>query len=503
MIRIPGDAGRPGRRTLLILLDTVIVYAAFVAAMKIRSTQWLLWPVDAASSTALVVSIVSYMASLLLSGIYRVEARELHLDEFLKAGGFLFVGGAVSLAVTYLVTPTHIPPRSVASVQFAFSLIGILGLRAAIRFASEWRLDTRPVTVRALPKIDFDKFITRPPLVFEREAIQNYLTGRTVLVTGAGGSVGSALSEQLIELNPFRLVLVDVSEFNLFQLENTLRSRRFSGDLVFRIADVRDESIMRTVFSAYRPDIVFHAAAYKHVPLMERHPVEAFTNNTMATVSLARICEEFEAEQFIFVSTDKAVDPSSVLGATKRLAEWYIRSIDTRMSCKIVRFGNVMGSQGSVVPIFIDQILAGGPVTVTHPQMTRYMMTPSDATALILQSLLLDEAPVYTARLGEPVSIVDLARFIIEEMTGSPEGIAVTFTGLRPGEKLAEFLSADDETGIELSPGIEGLRSNAPFSRTELDAFFGILDHMCRKNRAEEVRKALFQTRLEVSVVDE
>jgi FlaA1/EpsC-like NDP-sugar epimerase len=291
MIRIPGDAGRPGRRTLLILLDTVIVYAAFVAAMKIRSTQWLLWPVDAASSTALVVSIVSYMASLLLSGIYRVEARELHLDEFLKAGGFLFVGGAVSLAVTYLVTPTHIPPRSVASVQFAFSLIGILGLRAAIRFASEWRLDTRPVTVRALPKIDFDKFITRPPLVFEREAIQNYLTGRTVLVTGAGGSVGSALSEQLIELNPFRLVLVDVSEFNLFQLENTLRSRRFSGDLVFRIADVRDESIMRTVFSAYRPDIVFHAAAYKHVPLMERHPVEAFTNNTMATFSLARICE--------------------------------------------------------------------------------------------------------------------------------------------------------------------------------------------------------------------
>ena len=298
-------------------------------------------------------------------------------------------------------------------------------------------------------------------------------------------------------------ILVTAFAMPLFQLENMLRGRSFSGELVFRIADIRDESIMRTVFSAYRPDIVFHAAAYKHVPLMERHPVEAFTNNTLATVSLVRICEEFNTEQFIFVSTDKAVDPSSVLGATKRLAEWYIRSVNLEMRCKIVRFGNVMGSQGSVIPVFTEQILQGGPVTVTHPDMTRYMMTPSDATALILQSLLLDDAPVYTAEMGDPILIADLARFMIEELTGSPDGVSIEYTGLRPGEKLFESLYAVDELPVDAVPGVIGLRSNAPFSRTELDTHFRTLDELCRKNRSEEVRKALFQTRLDVSTASQ
>ncbi|HEX9660557.1 MAG TPA: polysaccharide biosynthesis protein, partial [Rhodothermales bacterium] len=326
-------------------------------------------------------------------------------------------------------------------------------------------------------------------------AIQNYLAGRTVLVTGAGGSIGSELTKLLLTLKPFRLVLVDVSEYALFKMEESIRQAAFSGDVVFRIADVRDEDIMRTVFETTRPDVVFHAAAYKHVPLMERHPIEAFRNNTLSTVSLVRLCERFETEQFIFISTDKVVEPSSVLGATKRLGEWYLRSAHSGMQRKIVRFGNVFGSQGSVVELFSDQIAHGGPIRITHPEMTRYFMSAHDACALILQTLLFDDdMSVYMLRMGEPVRIVDLAEKMVRLYSAEGTDIEIVFTGVRPGEKLSERLYTDTETPNTTShPSIVALSSEALFSRLELDGHLAQLESLCAENRTAELRKHLFR----------
>ena len=483
---------------LYLLADASIIFIAFVTALKIRTGSWLALSLEHLGVAA-AVSIGVYVSALILSGIYRLESTRMHLEAFLKAAGFITVGGAVSLAAMFLIDPANLPPRSVVAAQCAFTIIGVLGLRATTRYVWE-KVSAGPGTAPApvtdkVVEPDFSHLQNRPEVTFDEAAVSNYLTGRTVLVTGAGGSVGSVLTNRLVKLSPFRLVLVDVSEYNLFKLESELRRRRFDGELIFRIADVRDEAIMKATFGAYRPDVVFHAAAYKHVPLMERHPAEAFTNNTLATVSLIRICESFGTEQFIFVSTDKAVEPSSVLGATKRLAEWYIRSIDSEMECKSVRFGNVLNSQGSVVPTFIEQIQQGGPVTLTHPDMKRFFMSGKEAASLILATLLLDEAPTFAARMGDPIRISRLARHLIDQFAAAPERIAVTYTGLRPGEKLSEKLWSDEEHIVGTSNGtIVGIKSPAAFSRTELDAYFRSLEEISAENRTAELRKALFQS---------
>lgn len=480
-------------QALLMLVDGILVYGAFVAALKIRFGFWDLLASDRGLGTAALISVAVYMVTLSAADLYRQKPSRMHLDAFLKTSGFMLVGAAVSLALMYLTDPSSLPPRSIVGAQCAFAIIGVLGLRAIVRFTREKMSHGDDGKYQ----LDLGKLQDRRPVAVNEDAVRDYLTGRTVLVTGAGGSVGSVLTDRLMRLNPFRLVLVDVSEYALFRLENNLRKRRFDGELVFRIADVRDEAIMRTTFAAYHPEVVFHAAAYKHVPLMERHPVEAFANNTLATVSLARTCEQFGTEQFIFVSTDKAVEPNSVLGATKRLAEWYIRSIDSPMRCKSIRFGNVLNSQGSVVPTFVDQIRRGGPVTVTHPDMERYFMTADDAASLILATLLLDEAATFTARMGSPVSITELANYLITEIAAKPGRINITFTGLRPGEKLSEQLWSKEESVLETANDtIVGIQSPAAFSRTELDTYFRNLEELCSENRTAELRKALFNTRL-------
>ncbi len=480
------------RRVLYILTDLAIVHAAFMAAIKLRTGDWKL---IAGGDDLIVASVVAtsvYMTALTLAGLYRMHSRKMHLDSFLKVAGFIVSGGAVALVIMFLIDPEGLPPRSVVAAQCAFAIVGVLGLRATVRFISE---KLRPTEERRTIDVDLRGLQERREVELDLTAISNYLTGRTVLVTGAGGSVGSVLTNRLLELNPFRLVLVDVSEYNLYKLENDLRELRFTGELIFRIADVRDEAIMRATFAAYRPDVVFHAAAYKHVPLMERHPAEAFTNNTLSTVSLVRICEDFGTEQFVFVSTDKAVEPSSVLGATKRLAEWYIRSIDSEMRCKSVRFGNVLGSQGSVVPMFLDQISRGGPVTITHPEMKRFFMTGNEAASLILATLLLDDAPIFAARMGEPIQIKALAHYLIARAAVHPERVVITYTGLRPGEKLQERLWAEDENVVDtINETIVGIRAPAAYSRTELDAYFRYLEQISAENRTAELRKALFQS---------
>ena len=493
---IPHSSFHNASRLGFLVLDVAVIYLAFVAALKIRIGVWLLTPGQTGIGGTIAVTIVAYLLMLAVAGLYRTRPESLHLDEALRFAAALAVGWMMSLAATYFFSPSMVPGRAIMAAQLAFSLVGILGSRALYRYAKENRTPRiAPTPDDVAQSIDFDAILRRQPIEIDNASIRNYLAGRTVLVTGAGGSIGAKLSERLIDLKPFRVVLVDVSEYNLYQLENTLRTRGFEGELEFRIADVRDGAIMQTMFSSFHPNVVFHAAAYKHVPLMERHPVEAFTNNTLSTLSLIRLCESFDAEQFIFVSTDKAVEPTSVLGATKRLSEWYVRAVNGAMRCKTVRFGNVIGSHGSVVPFFAEQIRRGGPLTLTHPDMRRFFMTADEACSLILQTVLLDEAPAFTMRMGEPVRILDVAHHMIARLAATR--IDIEYEGIRPGEKLEEALWASDEKPVRTAhSGIVGLRSPAPFSRSELDNWFGHLEQLCSDNRPAELRKALFQTRL-------
>ncbi len=484
----------------LLVADVVILYLAFVAALKIRLGNWVIWPDELGLVPALIITVLTYLTALGISGIYRHRPDTMHLEAFMKSGGAMLLAWPISLTLTYLVVPTQIPARSVTAALCVFSIVGVLGLRAVFRFFYEHNHSPEPV--RATPAIDrisFNDILPRTPITIDESEIKDYLSGRTVLVTGAGGSIGGELCKRLLKLQPFRLILVDVSEYNLYQLENNLRKQLFSGELEFRIGDVRDEDIMGTIFSAFRPDIVFHAAAYKHVPLLERHPVEAFRNNTLSTVSLVRLCEAYDAEQFVLISTDKAVDPSSVLGATKRLAEWYVRSVDASMKCKTVRFGNVLGSHGSVIPYFADQIANGGPVTVTHKDMRRFFMTADEACSLILQTLMLDSAPVFTLDMGDPVKIEDLANRLISILNDSSRSIEIAYSGIRPGEKLNESLWSEDETPLPTKhPEILGLTSSAPFSRSELDTYFSHLATLYGHNKSAELRRALFENKLTI-----
>lgn len=340
----------------------------------------------------------------------------------------------------------------------------------------------------------------REPVRINTDGLREHVADRTVLVTGAGGSIGAQLSDQVVNLAPKRLLLVDVSEHNLYQLEQRLQKRTQSRSLPgvdLRLADVRDETAMERVFQRARPDVVIHTAAYKHVPLMEDHPYGAFQNNTLATARLLSLCERHESEQFIFVSTDKAVQPKGVLGVTKRLAEWYVRADDSPVTRKIVRFGNVFGSRGSVVPLFEQQIRDGGPVTVTHPDMERYFMTVDEACALILQTLLLDAPPVFFFRMGDPVSIQHLAEVIVRRRTGTdtPE-VFIEYVGSRPGEKLREGLVMRHEQPVATAhPSIVGLQSKAPFSRDEMRARLDALAARAQDPATESsaFRDALFE----------
>lgn len=341
-----------------------------------------------------------------------------------------------------------------------------------------------------LDGLQLSDLVERPPIEIDREALRQHLQSRTVLITGAGGSVGTELTSQLLDLNPQRLVLVDRSEHNLFQLERRLPDT--AVDIVFSLTDVHDRSAMGRLFDRTAPDLVIHAAAYKHVPLIERHPGAGFQNNTLATARLLEVCEAHSVEQFVLISTDKAVGPCSILGATKRLAEWVVRASETELTAKIVRFGNVFGSRGSVIPLFAEQLAAGGPLKVTHPEMERYFMSAPDACRLILQTLLLDAAPIYALKMGTPIRIEWLARQILQRVRpdADPEAM-ITYTGRRPGEKLREQLVAPSErshpTGHANINGVSG--GTAP-SRRDLTDLLSRLERLAPGD-AEAFREAL------------
>jgi FlaA1/EpsC-like NDP-sugar epimerase len=277
--------------------------------------------------------------------------------------------------------------------------------------------------------------------------------GKRILVTGAGGSIGSELVRQLVRLNPSKLAIVDKDENSVYELEQELSRRGFEYIIEARVADIRKRSRADAIFSAFRPQFVFHAAAHKHVPLMEKDPCEAVLNNVVGTRNVMELAVEYGAERFVFISTDKAVNPASVMGATKRIGELLIQGAahrgSTRVAC--VRFGNVLGSRGSVVPLFQKQIAEGGPVTVTHPEIVRYFMTVQEAVQLILcAGTLANGGEIFVLEMGTPRNILELARELIVLAGLEPEkDILTTFTGLRPGEKLYEDLVGPTE---KLSP---------------------------------------------------
>ena len=313
------------------------------------------------------------------------------------------------------------------------------------------QLASGQVRVSQIRPVDIADLLGREPVALETENIRNLLQGRVVLVTGAGGSIGSELCRQIATYRPQLLLLLEQSEGQLFRIEQELIGRGHTGTIVPLIGNLLDERRLREIFEQYRPQVLFHAAAHKHVPLMECHAAEAIKNNTLGTVRLTRLAVTYGVRRFVFISTDKAINPTSVMGATKRLAEIYLQAVaahngmDTKFMA--VRFGNVLDSSGSVVPTFREQIAAGGPVTVTHPEMTRYFMTIPEAVGLVLQSATQGQGgEIFVLDMGQPVKIVDLARNLIELSGLKPDtDIEIRFVGTRPGEKLFEEISCDGE----------------------------------------------------------
>jgi len=316
--------------------------------------------------------------------------------------------------------------------------------------------------------VQVEDVLGREPVEVDLESIAAYLRGRSVLVTGAGGSIGSELCRQIARLGAARLVLVDNSERALFEIERELVDERGFPAGVPVLADVGNRVKLRQVFRSYRPAVVFHAAAYKHVPLMEANPLESVRNNVLATKIVAEVATEFGAERFVLISTDKALNPRAVYGQCKALCEWIVAAYGSRSDIATrfvaVRFGNVLGSSGSVIPIFRRQIERGGPVTVTHPEMTRFFMTIPEAASLVVQAGAIGaRGQIFVLDMGEPVKIVDLARNMVRLSGKEPErDVRIEFVGARAGEKLHEELWSEDENVTPtVHPKILGVTSPA------------------------------------------
>lgn len=305
------------------------------------------------------------------------------------------------------------------------------------------------VTVSRIRDIEIEDLLGRSPIQLEEQSIQNFLNNKTIMVTGAGGSIGSELVRQLTLCKPEKLILVERCEYALFQIEREIKINFPEINFVPVIADICDFNRMTKVFQQFKPQVVFHAAAHKHVPMMEFNSSEALKNNALGTNLVGKLAGQHGAEAFVLISTDKAVNPTSIMGASKRVAELFIQDLNRRFDTRYVavRFGNVMGSNGSVIPTFREQIRKGGPVTVTHPLMERFFMTIPEATQLVLQAGAIGKGgEILILDMGKPVKILDLAKETIKLSGLTPDvDIKIVFTGMRPGEKLVEELETDKE----------------------------------------------------------
>ena len=317
------------------------------------------------------------------------------------------------------------------------------------RLPGMYQLVNGDVSISKLKDVDVNDLLGRDPIEVDLDSIMGYVSGKIVMVTGGGGSIGSELCRQIASHNPKQLVIVDIYENSTYDIQQELKRKYPDLDLVVLIASVRNTKRIDQIFATYHPQIVYHAAAHKHVPLMEDSPNEAVKNNVLGTWKVVQAADKYKVKRFVMISTDKAVNPTNIMGATKRICEMIIQTYNNRSQTEYVavRFGNVLGSNGSVIPLFKKQIEAGGPVTVTHPDIIRYFMTIPEAVSLVLQAgAYAKGGEIFILDMGEPVKIVDLARNLILLSGHKPdEDIQIVFTGLRPGEKLYEEMLMKEE----------------------------------------------------------
>ena len=304
-------------------------------------------------------------------------------------------------------------------------------------------------SINKIRNVDVEDLLGRETIKLDHEGISDYLEGKIVLVTGGGGSIGSELCRQISKFNPKKLIIFDIYENNAYEIQNELKRNYQNLDLITLIGSVRDKGRLKELYTKYKPQIIFHAAAHKHVPLMEHSPAEAIKTNVVGTFNVAKLASEHNVERFVLISTDKAVNPTNVMGASKRMCEMIIQSMDKASKTEFVavRFGNVLGSNGSVIPLFKKQIANGGPVTLTHKDITRYFMTIPEAAQLVIQAgAYAKGGEIFVLDMGEPIKIYDLAENLIKLSGFEPnKDIKIEVTGLRPGEKLYEELLMNEE----------------------------------------------------------
>ena len=356
--------------------------------------------------------------------------------------------------------PKIVKENEVDIIFFAINKIDPISRRKILEICQETGVKTRvlPTTEEVINKqgamnslrdVEIEDLLGRDAIHLDNKNIESLIKGKTVLVTGGGGSIGSELCRQIMKYNPEKLVILDIYENNLYDIEIELKAEHPKGKIEAVIASVRDKARLKEVFEEFKPTLVFHAAAHKHVPLMENNPLEAIKNNVFGTYNVVNCAEEYHVEKFVLISTDKAVNPTNIMGASKRLCEMIVQAKNkvSKTDYVAVRFGNVLGSNGSVIPLFKKQIEKGGPVTVTHKDITRFFMTIPEAVQLILQAVTYAEGgEIFVLDMGEPVKIYDLAVSLIKLLGYEPNvDIPIQITGLRPGEKLYEEILMEEE----------------------------------------------------------
>ena len=352
------------------------------------------------------------------------------------------------------------------------------------------------VSVANLKDIRIEDLLEREPVSLDFESIKDFIKDKKVLITGAAGSIGSELSRQVARFNPSSLVLLDQDETGIFNILDELNRKFPSLDIYSEVADVTDKGKIDYIFNKFKPDIVFHAAAYKHVPLMEKHFDEAVKNNIFGTKNVAESALKYEAQKFVFISTDKAVKPASIMGATKRVGELICRSLNEKNSTKFVsvRFGNVLDSRGSVIPIFKEQIKRGGPVEVTHPEMKRYFMMIPEACLLVLQAAEMGKGgEVFVLDMGEPIKIIDLAREMIKLSGLEPDkDVPIVFSDPRPGEKLfEEILTAEEGVNATKQKSIFTAKISSEISADFIDNYLDKIKEVVEEKNKENLNNCL------------